>query len=346
MAVPDAMTSLDRRRLSSDSAVSNEAHSNQSNARELDPPRIEHAFCVELGRVVTIDEARTYFVRGQDIEAFHFECSHPACAGLGVRIAGVNYRFGANERPKLVTNHFRRLDDHSSSCTYYCADSHEPRSDDPRGSSRASHALREDLIERFVPPSVLRAPRGETHDLEGLSATAAKKPIRKDRFATTSSLARLVDTYRGLVDSHIPNVLRAWRLHVRRLGELPISQYITPVYRADKLSAQHVVYGGARWSKAYGRGFRLRFIDTLNGQPVFLYVAPSVADEKTLASWRDEITDLQAGSYCTAYVLGRLERSRNESSYSISAQSADHIVFKRSANYAAAAGTAASPIPN
>jgi hypothetical protein len=321
---------------------------NKDNALAADPHRIEYAFCVELGRVVTIDEARRYFVRGQDIEAYHFECSHPACAGLGVRIAGVNYRFGAGERPKLMTNHFRRLDDHSSSCTYCCAGSREPRSDDPRGSARATHALREDLIERFVPPSVHRVIRADTRVLKevGAIARASSKPIRKDRYATTSSLARLVDTYRGLVDSHVPNVLRTWQLHVRRLGEMPISQYVTPVYRADRLSVQHVVYGGARWSKAYGRGFRLKFIDRLNGQPVFLYVAPSVADENTLASWHDEITDLQAGSYCTAYVLGQLERGRNEASFSIAVSSAEHIVFRRSPNCAAAVGTATSPLNN
>jgi hypothetical protein len=328
--------------------MSSKAHSNQSDVLALDPPRIERAFCVELGRVVTIDEARRYFVRGQDIEAYHFECSHPACAGLGVRIAGVNYRFSAGERPKLMTNHFRRLDDHSLSCTYYCAGSQEPRSDDRHGSARAKHALREDLIERFVPPSIHRIPRDDTRALEKIATItpAANKPIRKDRYATTSSLARLVDTYRGLVDSHVPNVLRTWKLHVSRLGELPISQYVTPVYRADKLSVQHVVYGGARWSKAFGRGFRLKFIDGLNGQPVFLYVAPSVADENTLAFWHDELADLQAGSYCTAYVLGQIERSRTESSFSITVASAEHIVFRRSPNRAAATETAASPTNN
>jgi hypothetical protein len=284
--------------------------------------RIERAFCVELGRIVTIDEARLAFVEGSDLAAFHFECSETPCTGLGVRIAGVNYQFDAEQRPKLVANHFRRLDDHASECIYFTpgTDDASPRSN----ASRKVRALRSDLVEAFLPPRLPPKLAAEPVMPSGVKTGEgrARRPIRNRRRAT-SSLARLVESYRLLVRSNVPNILRSHLLRVRGHGVLPIAEYIKPVYRATERSFEHVIYGGARWVKEYGTGFKLRFIDRLAGAPVYVYVEPGVLGKRAL--WNDEIAHLCDGGYCTVYVLGRLQHRPERHTFSIDVASSDHI---------------------
>jgi hypothetical protein len=295
-----------------------------SDAIDASYRRIERAFCVELGRIVTIDEARLAFVEGSDLAAFHFECSEAPCAGLGVRIAGVNYQFDAERHPKLVANHFRRLDDHARDCIYFTPGPNETLS--RSGGSKKARALRTDLVEAFLPPRLTPTPPATSVIPDGGNNEKGRpRRATRSRQRATDSLARLVESYRQLVRSSVPNILRSHLLRVRGHGVLSIGEYITPVYRATQRSFEHVIYGGARWAKSYGTGFKLRFIDRLFGEPVYVYVAPAVLGNR--ARWIDELAHLREGGYCTVHVLGCLQYVPDRHAFSIDVASPEHMVI-------------------
>jgi hypothetical protein len=300
----------------------------KASARDARPrPRIERAYCIELGRVVGIDEARRIVLEEGRSEGFHFECAEAPCAHRAVRIAGVNYRFDAELKPKLISNHFRRLDDHDAACPYFAAEDVVPDHDAGAG-ARRSRALRRDLIEEFVPPRLQLAGAAERPGDPTEPASedqAPRRRARRARFAATSSLARLVDSYRALVASGVPNAVRDHTIHVRGIGRISLAEYVTPVYRANRLAHTHVIYGGARLYKSYGRGFKLRFIDRIHGKPVFIYAAGSLAADRE--PWKAELTPLREGRYCTAYVLGSIEARPNQHSMSIEISSPEHLVL-------------------
>ena len=58
--------------------------------------RIDVAYCVELNRVVDIQEACQEFAAQEEIPEFHFLCSDTTCRNSkksGVRVTGVNCEF-------------------------------------------------------------------------------------------------------------------------------------------------------------------------------------------------------------------------------------------------------------
>lgn len=94
----------------------------------------------------------------------------------------------------------------------------------------------------------------------------------------------------------------------------------------ESIESPHVIYGGARWAKSYGAGFKLRFIDRLQGRAVLLYVPPRVA--LSLASAHGALMTLRRGSYATVYALGNLEQGRDERSLSINITSPLRLVLQ------------------
>ena len=80
---------------------------------------IERAWCVELGRVVSINEARRELVGGTDTTSrFTFLCSDERCRAHGTRVTGVNYWRPAQEADKYRAAHFRELDEHLEGCEW------------------------------------------------------------------------------------------------------------------------------------------------------------------------------------------------------------------------------------
>jgi hypothetical protein len=305
--------------------MATEAQESQVPEREF--TRIERAYCVELGTILTIDEARRAFLTGVNLDQFHFECPEDECRRMSVRIAGVNYRFDAAEKAKLVSNHFRRLDDHHKHCRYFApACPEELRRKDP--GARRTRALHQDLVEEFVPPG-----RSATHheiSRNGISDGRANEPVnlrpRRARRASTTSLARLVDTYRELVRSQVPNILRDHRIRVRGVGALPIGEYFSRVYRTRLDALDQVIYGGARLAKTYGSGFKLRFMDPVQGLPAFLYVSAQIG--ATCNGCATELQMLRDGGWCTAYALGHVARREADNSVSIDIQSPEHLLLR------------------
>lgn len=103
--------------------------------------RIDHAVCVQLNRLVTIDEARGAFGVQRDLERFAFYFAELACAAHRVRIAGVNYRLDAATGRKFVENHFRPLDEHRPDCPYGDIDRYDASDVHKNSGAHRTHAL-------------------------------------------------------------------------------------------------------------------------------------------------------------------------------------------------------------
>jgi hypothetical protein len=290
--------------------------------------RIEHAFCVQLNRLVTIDEARAAFGAQHDFERFEFYCAEPACALHRVRIAGVNYRIDAATGRKLVENHFRRWDEHRRECPY--ADV-ELRQDAPVIGSAGSHrtrALASDAIAIFDPPlDGVRGPDVSPPDADGSGPPPPrlKRPLHPreapaglTRPQRTSSLVRIVDTYRRARDVLSARELASYRLAVTGEGLMPIVQYVRPLAAAHEGPPCRVYFGGARLVRYYGLGFKLRFYDRYRDNPVYLYVASAaIQTSEERAAVSERLHAMEGGEYSTVFALGRLDASLDAKSYSI-----------------------------
>ncbi len=80
---------------------------------------IRKAYCVELGRVVNIAEARREFLNMATlVPRFTFLCQSKACADHRVVVIGVSYRVLAKDAPKHVTAHFRKHNEHCAGCDW------------------------------------------------------------------------------------------------------------------------------------------------------------------------------------------------------------------------------------
>lgn len=301
--------------------------------------RIAHAFCRQLDRLVTIDEARSAFTHAQDITRYDFYCAEPACAAFKIRIAGVNYRVDASTGRKLVENHFRRWDDHLPGCPY--ADAPAPVAGEADAHGRHGHRtqpLASELIDAFDPP---------VDDLPGFEHSRDEEPavapgharVRREsdhpmpaaghaRRVRTSDLTKLVDTYREALTRLSSRELAERRLAIAGEGWVPLTAYFMRIGSAHEGPPLRVHYGGARLIRYYGRGFKLRFYDTYREKPVYLYVASAAVRTATeSAVLVDRLGAMERGEYSTVYALGRMDAALDNASYSIAVTDLRRLVL-------------------
>ncbi|MEF1169572.1 hypothetical protein QTO07_20990, partial [Vibrio campbellii] len=80
-------------------------------------PKVLFAYCKELGRSLSISEARAeYFAIDQEKrKRFSFSCSDQSC---GVLISGVNYHVKAEDGVKFREAHYRSPHPHNPACEW------------------------------------------------------------------------------------------------------------------------------------------------------------------------------------------------------------------------------------
>ena len=79
--------------------------------------KVLFAYCHELGRCLSIDEARTEFFsrKPEERKRFTFSCSDRNC---NVTISGVNYHVKAEDGEKFKAAHFRSPHPHKFGCEW------------------------------------------------------------------------------------------------------------------------------------------------------------------------------------------------------------------------------------
>lgn len=90
--------------------------------------KVLFAYCHELDRCLSIDEARTEFFskKPQDRQRFTFSCSDRNC---NVTISGVNYHVKAEDGEKFKVAHFRSPHPHNLECEWmqFSEEANQPR---------------------------------------------------------------------------------------------------------------------------------------------------------------------------------------------------------------------------
>lgn len=287
---------------------------------------ILRAYCVEIGRVVNIDEARQAFLAlNPRPKKLNFLCSTPACRKKSVRVTGVNYWFSAETGKKHVAAHFRECDGHIAGCEWLSdipsVGNSPPGKLDGGGNKRRRQArLKEtDYVTVFDPhhgaassaSSIIGTARGRG-GLDGHGEGQRRgTPTDKKSRTTTNQLERLVESYLEIKAREGLDGLRKRRFSVVGLGDVSWFEYFRPVKYAslNMDTSSCVLCGGAKWHYRDGNSHRFEFYDEVDGQAVRLTVS-----SQALAAYRfrrriqDVLNSKPASGYFNVYAQGRLER--------------------------------------
>lgn len=307
--------------------------------------RIDVAYCIELGRVVDIQEACAEFFNQSKYTKFHFLCSDEKCRDSrknGVRVTAVNHNRLPTERKQ--SPHYRVWDSHTENCYWQEMERALQEEDEPSPESNDAERARRRVarkVTRLVTKFII--PTEESEEGNGprvaseidliskiFDARQRRQALRqyvRGLGSTATSLEDLVTCFEELksldelgqdfiVDGH---------------GRFTFRQAFRQVKRASQPGFS-VHYGGARFQiPRYGRGFVLRFIDPLEQKPITIYVSPdhikSYRPSARMVRMIDQIESLpDPKPYLKVYWIGGLEKSTR--GWSATFKTLAHVVLR------------------
>lgn len=232
---------------------------------------IPYAYCVELGRMIDIIQARdAYFSNNEPRERFTFLCPDDKCREeFGPEIQGINYDKIPGIDRIVQRPHFRFKSHsiHSPSCTW--AETIEARQEVERELNLEGRSLGKlkasELINVFMPRHDVEDVDVDSDDA-GILAEISKIPLKKERMAarrkyirsTINKSSRLHEVIHcfELMDKH---ELRTIMLRIGReqpqsyRNQFTASRFCTPTFERCK-----IYYGLANVRKWQG-GYSVRF---------------------------------------------------------------------------------------
>lgn len=285
-------------------------------------PSITHAYCVELGEVVSITDARrAYFARPVPRARFQFLCSSQSCLDLNdpPHVTGVNYSHPPTDTYRAA--HFREnpSDKHAPDCVWMADEEAEGANDKLAGGSDGAANTRQakrklnDWINEFD-PTLLAATASRMASGAGADLTAnarlSRKGISKGEGRTsnnrTRSFDRLVEFYRDAQQALTRDEFQALTLRVVGEGEMPLTSYFLSLSQAKLGVENRVIYGGALLDDRTGTGFRLWFYDRISKLRVYLGVTRAQMDAYRFREMLNQALDQQDADYIRVFALGRL----------------------------------------
>lgn len=293
--------------------------------------RIEKAFCVELDRIVDIEQAREAYFAQNPQKRFTFLCSDEQCRssnpGIGVRVSGVNYDKLPAVDEIFKTPHFRQLDVHSPSC--YWVEIQEAESLDREHGDHDHHDLIRSLTEkgvsvitRFSVPKVSDPSAGtnglmdENDEVDRIrriqsrdQRIAAYRALYSGGGSSSRSIETLVSCYETLKAEKALDI----GIHVDKHGDYTFKNLFCHVNKINNVDKFHIFYGGATlYKKRYGKGFKLYFLDKINdgtsARPLSLYVSDKDAKRVTHITKTIDFAEDHPHSYLTVYWIGSINR--------------------------------------
>lgn len=319
---------------------------------------IERAYCVELGRVVNIYEARDYFFRqAPPRRRFQFLCSDANCrVAKGTKVTGVNYDKLIEENDQYVKPHFRENTEHLPDCEWVeleaaLTELKKETDDDPGKESYARRARRKrpktsDVVDIFVPSSEVCAPDicpGSVGIFSGDKSAEIKYILRKkDRIEAikkhvrenlnqTSFLENVVDSFLTLeMEEKRSTGLKIGRSRWRSYRECfrPIKFY------GRGRDEEFIYYGGVR-AKRFGPNFSLKFFDKVEFNGMERWVSLYIKKEKLaryrhrsyLTEFLEKLVSKQA-RYATCFFYGHIRPStENEAFLDVELDHFDNLVL-------------------
>jgi hypothetical protein len=227
------------------------------------------AWCDELGRTVTIDEAYREATKAIPPRVLTFRCPDPQCraANRNSVIVGANYRVDVQLQGRKRMRYFRSDDRHlhidGCSCmvsTKTRASSLVPESEDPPKTC--------DVVDAFVPatndgppPKTTRMPTARK--VLGVDPEPSQRRVAPSGSTAEMRLWRVVSTFRRLQSDR---TLRDYRLTVAGETLTYYSGVLPPQLLWPSESRRRILHGGARVDRVAGDlgvGYVLTFYDQL-----------------------------------------------------------------------------------
>lgn len=285
---------------------------------------ITRAYCVQLGEVLSIAEARrAFFSIPEPRSRFDFLCSNETCRDLATKakITAVNYDKQPNDTYRAA--HFRENKNyiHASDCEWMIDEDAEEVDGKLLGETEGDAFLRRarrklhDYIDVFEPAPAKEADGGsaggttEGGAVEGRGQGEGKGRGEHSRSHRTSSLERLVECYRQARQELTADEFKSMKLRVVGEGEIPLAWFFKSIPYAKLGTSNRVLHGGASLVGRYGAGFKLRFYDRLDGKLVFLYISKEQMAEYRFQRYLDELLKQEDADYFRVFALGELALS-------------------------------------
>ncbi|WP_157958993.1 hypothetical protein [Salinicola endophyticus] len=303
---------------------------------------ITHAFCLELDRIVTVDEARFEFLSlsAAKRNRFNYLCTNLDCRQAGVRVFGVNDHRPLEDTEVYKDPHFRKSrDTHAPGCPWETEAITPIQGDDEPEEEflqRAAKAKISDFIERFTPPSAKgakdQAGNGDGKDVSSVTSQPPNSRNPGERhnepgMRSTTVLDRLVTSYRQALKRLSSEELRSLQLQVVGVGRMRLVDYFKAIRYCSLETDQRVIFGGARFIHRFGKGVKFEFYDKLKHYkegveigryPVTLYISPRLVEAARHRNYFEEILkEPEKRRYFTIYALGHLTFSDKHESFSL-----------------------------
>ncbi|WP_373386595.1 ATPase [Pseudomonas alcaligenes] len=324
--------------------------------------RITRAYCVQLGEVLSITEARReFFSLPEPRRRFEFLCSNASCRDLPVKpeITAVNYDKHPNDTYRAA--HYRANDNfsHAPDCEWMI-DEEAKEVDGKLPGETAEDALRRrakrklhDYIDTFDPnPQQATDHTSTGSTAQGGDATNGHRRTGVDRGDNlsgsnrTSNLERLVECYRQARKELSDEEFKALTLQVQGLGKMPLSTYFKRITYGKLGASNRVLYGGAGLIERYlGGGFRFRFIDKNDGKPVFLHVLSEQMKNYRFRNYLDGLLRVEGASYFSVFTLGELALSDTQKSIKLTVSDLKQLVVIPGFTQPSKANAESAPAP-
>lgn len=288
--------------------------------------RILRAYCVELKRSVSADEARREYLSLEDPpKKFHFFCDSEACASQSkrIRVSGVKYQQAAIYKPKYKATHFRELDKHPPDCCYHENLDSVYGDHTNRDTKRKAIEKISDFVDVFDPrPESQKPRRANSHkntqgvdEAEVLEDDYAQINTNRKNLTRTSHLDKLVDTFLEAKSWLSKEEFFSLSVHVVGTGDVTLANYFRHISKATIEEKNKVFFGGAKLVKRYGEGFKLQFYDKMDNLPIFLYVSTDALNRYHYKKYLLELLKQasRSGVYFQVFAIGsfRLSPSGN-----------------------------------
>lgn len=308
--------------------------------------RIDVAYCVELNRIVDIQDACAEFFIQHEHERFNFLCSDEMCRHSrpgGIRVTAVNHWRLPTEQQKSA--HYRELDEHAEYCCWkelerVLHDNDSIRSIDENETEEARRRIVR-KVKRLVTKFVIPADHSEESNAAQVTAEVDRIRMNPDSVqrrrglrqyvrglgATATSLEALVSCFEELKDlDELGQIFK-----VEGAGDYSFHQAFRQV-KLGPTSKFAVHYGGA-WpqQQRYRKGFVLKFIDQLELKPITLYVSPdAIRRYRPSARMVKMIDEIEAHPepkpYIRVYWIGGYEKT--DKGWSATFKTLAHVVLR------------------
>lgn len=278
--------------------------------------KVLFAYCHELKRSVSIDEARVeYFaVEESKRKRFVFSCSDRHC---NVAVTGVNYHVKAEDGQKFKTAHFRAHTPHIAACEWRKFEEEREqgkRADESERdySERKIKRKLSDYIDSFDPftgdaeDNVSKVDGSTTGSKQAVSGDEPKEReagARRSQYTRTNRLQRFIDSWQEAKTTLPDDEFRALTFNLANYGRVSYHDYVTHIKNGVSNEYSGVIYGGATLVKRYGAGFLLRFYDEVNERTVKLYVSKDVVNKSRQGHYVNDILSTTGARFFKVFLL-------------------------------------------